>query len=129
MGGAAARVRGPLGPAARHAPVPLSGDPHARPRRGPCDAVRARARLALLGRPLSGPAAPLPPRRRGRVRHDGLVTAGPGAPAARAVFSAPRAGGAGGGAGAGRADSESTSPNSTHLPPSHAAFSLLQKTR
>src|SRR5712692_11744737 len=103
MGGPATRVRGPAGPAARDATLPLSGDPHARPRRGPRGAVRARARLALLGRPLSGHAAPLPARRRGRVRHDGLVTTGPGARAAGAVLPAPRTSGAGRGAAAGQA--------------------------
>src|SRR5438093_12829824 len=85
--------------AARRGPrdvaIPIPGYSHPRPRNGPCGPVRARARLALFGRPVSRPPAPLPPRRRRRVRDDGLVAAGAGARAAGAVLPAPRARGAG----------------------------------
>src|SRR3989442_4707578 len=97
--------RPPAGPRrpARRGPrdgaIPIPGDPYPRPRNRPCGAVRAPARLALLGRPVSRPPAPLPPRRRRRVRDDGLVAAGGWALAPGAGFSAPRGRGARGGRG------------------------------
>src|SRR2546422_220045 len=75
--------------------IPIPGYSHPRPRNRPRGPVRAGARLALLGRPVSRPPAPLPPRRRRRVRDDGFVAAGAGARAAGAVLPAPRARGAG----------------------------------
>src|SRR5437867_4716765 len=105
--------------AARDTAIPVPGDPHPRPRHRPRGAVRGRARLAVFGRPVSGPQAPLPPRRRGRVRDDGFVATGPGARAAGAVLPAPGAGGAGHGTAArqarlpgraGRADPRAARP-------------------
>src|SRR5881396_1053982 len=75
----------------RDVAIPIPGDSHPRPRNRPRGLVRARARLALLGRPVSRPPAPLPPRRRRCVRDDGLVAAGAGARAAGVVLPAPRA--------------------------------------
>src|SRR5207247_1893328 len=75
----------------RDAAIPVPGDSHPRPRNRPRGPVRARARLALLGRPVSRPPAPLPPRRRRCVRDDEFVAAGAGGGAGGARPPAPAA--------------------------------------